>query len=251
VHISRIDSYVVAKAAVFIGLCYVLVAHMLPATLGTWRESNTIHALVITPAMRAEIVGSLADRAAREYWSEAKGKALAAFLREGERGGRYRLVSTPQHLAQVLTDDMRDVTGDQHAKVTFSPAEVPDVGPRSIDVEPSDETSLLAWPIDRLGRTLANFGVADVSISAAGVGYIKLTYFYRPFLASEKYAAAMKKVRDSRALVIDLREARGGYASSAALLASYFFDRATHLSDIEAPFFQTYADLTVVSFSCR
>jgi C-terminal processing protease CtpA/Prc len=98
-----------------------------------------------------------------------------------------------------------------------------------------DEQSLPAWLIDRLGRYQAHFGVDEVTQSDAGIGYLQLNGFFRPYLSAEKYAAAMDRLAGSSALIIDLRKNSGGSPDSVALLASYFFDQPTHLSDIVAP----------------
>jgi hypothetical protein len=229
------DPYFLAEVAVFLGLAASLFTLVLPGMLGTWHESHTMNTLVVTPAMQAGILTALADKAERHYLSEEKGKALADFLRQAERSGRYRLVTSPQQLIPALTDDMRIVTGDRHMRVEFSAAEVPDVGDRDVGLVPNDDASGPVWLINRLGRTFANFGVKKATVSDDGIGYIKISRFFRPFLAQEKYAAAMTKVSGSRALIIDMRDTAGGYASSVAILASYFFDHPIHLSDIEAP----------------
>jgi hypothetical protein len=229
------DPYVWAKVFVFMALSYLFLGHLVPGVLGIWQESHTISSLTISRAMRAELVESLADNVSRHYLDAAKGAQLAAVVREAERDGKYESFSSPSELARALTADMLDVTDDLHAGVEFSAAEVPDVGDRGIDLPPNDDVSLPEWLINRLGRTLANFGVHDVTQSESGIAYIRLTGFFRPFLAGEKYAAAMDRVAGSRALIIDLRENGGGKAESVALLASYFFEQPTHLSDIENP----------------
>jgi hypothetical protein len=229
------DPYYVAKVAIFLAGATALCAGVFPNAFRTWKESQTMHTLVVTPAMRAEVVAALADKAERHYLFAPKGKAVADFLCTSERSGRYRFLTTPQLLVPVLTADMRNVSGDQHMWIEFSAVPVEDVGNRRIGVAPSDDVSGPMWLLDRLGRTMTDFGVKEASVSDDRIGYVRITRFYRPFLASEKYAAAMDKVSGSRALIVDMRDNGGGYASSVALLASYFFDRPTHLTDIEAP----------------
>jgi hypothetical protein len=235
VKIPYSDPYFLTKVAVLLAVTFALCAGLFPAAFRTWHESHTMNTLVVTPAMRAEVVAVLADKVERHYLFAAKGKAVADFLRTSERSGRYRFLTTPQQLVPVLTGDIRDMGGDLHMQVEFSAVPVEDVGDRDIGVVPNDNVSGPMWLIDRLGRTMADFGVKEASVSDDGIGYVRITRFYRPFLADEKYAAAMNKVSDSQALIVDMRDNGGGYASSVALLASYFFDRPTHLTDIEAP----------------
>jgi hypothetical protein len=195
------DPYFAAKVAIFLAGATALCAGVFPTAFRTWKESQTMHTLVVTPAMRAEVVPALADKAERHYLFAPKGKAVADFLCTSERSGRYRFLTTPQLLVLVLTADMRNVSGDQHMWIEFSAVPVEDVGNRRIGVAPSDDVSGPMWLLDRLGRTMTDFGVKEASVSDDGIGYVRITRFYRPFLASEKYAAAMDKVS-------------GGYASS-------------------------------------
>lgn len=235
VKIPRFDPYALAKLATFAALACLLCFVVLPGILGTWQAAHTMNTLVVTPAMRTQITTTLADKVSRHYLSAAKGKQFADFVRAAERDGRYRHIVSPPQLVDALTMDLRTVTGDMHTRLEFSASEIAEVGDRGIDLPPDDKVSPPEWLLNRVGRSMANFGVDRVSVSDSGIGYIRLTRFFRPFLAEEKYAAAMQKVSGSRALIIDLREARGGHAASVALLASYFFDRPTHLSDIVAP----------------
>jgi hypothetical protein len=230
-----IESHFFLKITVLTAVSYFFLGQILPGVFGMWEESHTLSTLNVSPAMRTRVTTSLADALAKHYLDADKGAQLAAFVREYVHHGNYDSLSSPGELARALSADLRDAANDSHLGVEFSAATVPDEGDRGIDHPPDDDVSLPQWLIDRLGRTLAKFGVEEVSQSPSGIAYICLDAFFRPFLAAEKYAAAMDRVAGSRALIIDLRTNGGGKADSVPLLASYFFDRPTHLSDIEYP----------------
>jgi C-terminal processing protease CtpA/Prc len=59
-----------------------------------------------------------------------------------------------------------------------------------------------------------------------------MSHFAPPHLAGEKYAAAMDKLADADAMIIDMRGNGGGDPRSVALLISYFVDQRTRLNDI-------------------
>ena len=229
------DPYSWAKGIAALGLAYLLLVLILPAILSMQEEAHTVASLDLTPAMRTQVVEALADTVSRRYLDPEKAVQIATALKQAERNGEYKDISSPGEFARLLTAELVGSSSDQHMEVMFSPAEVPDFGDRTFPPPDKDELSPLAWLIDRLGRYMADFGVEKVTQSDAGIAYLKLTGFVRPYLSAEKYAAAMDELADSRALIIDLRNNGGGKRESVALLASYFFDEPTHLSEVLAP----------------
>ena len=229
------DPYTLAKGVLVAAAAYLTFVIILPSTLSTWQEVHTMSTLDVTPAMRARLVDTLADKVAQRYLDEKKGAQVAAALREAERHGEYDGITSPGQFARLMTSELVRLSDDQHMGVGFVRDEVPVSQERNFPPPPNDEKSLPAWLVDRVGRYMARFGVEEVTQSDAGIGYLRLDAFFRPYLAAEKFAAAMDRLADSKALIIDLRSNGGGSRDSVALLASYFFDQPTHLSDVIAP----------------
>jgi retinol-binding protein 3 len=229
------DPYTLAKGIALSALAYLAFVIILPSTLLTWQEAHTMGTLDVTPAMRARLIETLADKVARRYLDEKKGAQVAAALRQAERNGEYDGISSPGQFARLMTSELIRFSDDQHMRVMFAPGVVPVSRDRNFPPPPRDDLSLPAWLVDRLGRYMAHFGVEEVTQSDAGIGYLRLNAFFRPYLSAEKFAAAMDRLADAKALIIDLRENGGGSRDGVALLASYFFDQPTHLSDVIAP----------------
>jgi hypothetical protein len=229
------DPFSWAKGIVFLALAYLSFVVILPNTLSMWEETHAVGSLNVTPTMRAKLVESLADKVTRRYLDAKKGIQIAPALKQAERDGQFDDITSPSQFARLLTSELIGASKDLHMEVMFSPSEVPDFGDRNFPPPRKDDLSLPAWLIDRLGRYMARFGVEEVTQTDAGIGYFRLTGFVRPYLSAEKFAAAMDRLADSKALIIDLRENSGGDRESVALLASYFFDQPTHLSDVVAP----------------
>ena len=77
-----------------------------------------------------------------------------------------------------------------------------------------------------------NFGFEKVERLSGNIGYLDFRNFEDPKLASETAAAAMTFLANTDALIIDLRQNGGGEPEMVAFVASYLFDKKTHLNDI-------------------
>lgn len=131
-------------------------------------------------------------------------------------------IANPIELAQKLTDDMRSTAHDGHLRVIYSEAELP---PESVD----DDDDMMS-PEDIVELHRMNFGFHKLEHLPSNIGYIDLRLLMPG--SAGRCAAAMALFADTDALIIDLREARGGEPHAVAELASYFLNRRTHLSDV-------------------
>lgn len=229
------DPYRCAKGAVFVALAYLLFVLILPGILSMWAEVHTAGSLDVTPAMRAQLVEALADKVTERYIDAQKGVHVAADLRKAEGDGEFDGITSPGQIARMLSAEIARSSGDQHMGVIFSAAEVPDFGDRNLPPQDTDDQTIYAWLMNHVGRYLAPMDVDEVTQSDAGIGYLRLGGFKRPYLSAGRFAAALDSLADSRALIIDLRDNGGSSRDGVALLASYFFDQPTHLSDVVAP----------------
>src|SRR5262249_23320063 len=135
-----------------------------------------------------------------------------AGLRQSLSQGRYNGIATRETLARTLTTDLLALGGDQHLFVTA----VPDVGAASAQAQ-SDEARALA------GKR-SNFGVNQVEILPGNIGYLDFTSFYRPDEARDAIDAAMRFLKNTDALIVDLRNNTGGSPETVTIVAGYFFD---------------------------
>jgi C-terminal processing protease CtpA/Prc len=152
------------------------------------------------------VVGLLASTVKREYIDPQKADEVDASLRRWLAGGRYAEAGTPEALATLLTGDLFALTHDKHLAVGVVRGAVPGSNERTEN-----------------GRR-SNFGVQKVEILPGNIGYVNLTWFYRPGEARDAISAAMRMLRNADALIVDLRANGGGSPDTVALVASYFFD---------------------------
>jgi C-terminal processing protease CtpA/Prc len=181
--------------------------------------------MVIDGAMRQQIVGTLIADLDRYYVFPGKAKQYAAMLGAKQQQGAYDSVSSAQQFAQLLTADLQAAGKDRHLAIEYSAEALP---PENANAEPSAQEKAEDLAIFRR----LNFGIETVGRLPFNIGYIDLRGFMPPAEVRSRFAAMMTLLGDTRALIIDLRKNDGGDPDTVALLASYLFDKRTHLNDI-------------------
>lgn len=142
--------------------------------------------------------------------------------------GAYGALTSPPDFAERLQIDLREVSKDRHVFVTHDPQRAPGLQAAAGAGEPS---ALSPAEIESSRRH--NFGLREVRLLDGNVGYLDLRDFEHPSFSGAKLAAAMALLSDCDAVILDLRNNGGGWPSTTALLASYFFapGQAVHFTD--------------------
>ncbi len=179
--------------------------------------------MVIDAALRQEVIENAKAQLERGYVFPEKAAAAGRHLRDAGQRGEFDKLSSAQAFAERLSDLLQAQTGDRHLAVRyFAQALSEDASGRSPEQEAAEQQT---------SRRL-NHGFHNVDRLQFNIGYIDLHAFGRPEPATARIAAAMTLLRDTDALVIDLRRCGGGDPETVMLFASYLFDEPTHLNDI-------------------
>lgn len=167
------------------------------------------------------IVHSLAASTKALYHDEAVATHLAEQLLERLRKGAFAQATGPDALADELNRQIAEISGDVHFMVMGSAmghSIVPPTPPHS--PTPAFSSSELEF------LKGASFGIPKAQILPGNVGRLEVRHFYRP--AEEvkaAVAAAMQKLSNTSALIVDLSNNPGGDPRAVAHLLSYFFER--------------------------
>jgi C-terminal processing protease CtpA/Prc len=168
------------------------------------------------------IVTEVAALTREHYVFPEAGEKIATQLSEQHATGRYDAVAGPADLAELVTGDLQAVNGDKHLRLLFRPEGVAD------EADPAEHLAAMTAE----GRDTAG-GMARVELLDGNVGYLAIRpALFPPSIAGAQAAAALSLLADARALVLDLRECRGGSPDMVALICGYLFDEPTHLGDI-------------------
>lgn len=142
-----------------------------------------------------------------------------------KKNGDYNKIIAGADFAELLTKQLQDVSHDRHLRVGYSVTETPDrpLGPPELD------------PNFRKMLEHDNCAFRTVEVLTHNIGYIKFDAFGPVSLCGNTAAAAMHFLAHVDALIFDLRENHGGDPHMVSFVASYLFDRPTHLNDIYTP----------------
>ena len=179
--------------------------------------------LRIDATVRGQTIAEVIAQLDRSYVFPDQAARLGKLLRARLQHGDYDSVTSAQAFAQALTADLQRDSDDKHLEVRYFAEPVAMPSPQQ------EEDDRLEEAVD---QQRYNFGYETVGRLRGNLGYVELRSFSRPRGASERIAAAMTLVRDTKALVIDLRKCGGGDPETVMLFASYLFDKPTHLNDV-------------------
>jgi hypothetical protein len=159
----------------------------------------------------------------KEYYVEpTTAQQMADAVNTHENKGEYDAISDGDAFAARLTKDLRDVSHDRHLRVDFNPFKMP---PRTKPT-PEDEARFH----QQMEQNNCAFG--KVEILPQNIGYVKFDGFMDASFCGPTVVATMGFVAHTDALIFDLRQNGGGQPAMVTLIASYLFDKPTHLIDI-------------------
>jgi hypothetical protein len=189
-------------------------------------------------ATRAEVIDSLSKELVAHYVYLDKAQAMAIAIQQKQQHGEYDAIVDGSQFAARLADDLNDVVHDKHLQIMYSAPVLPSRAEEERMIQAQEMQSAarrknnqpIKWASCAHGEI--QYSVFNTECLPGNIGYLDVHGFIGKEDAADGLAAAMNRLNNTRALIIDLRENGGGDGRTSALLASYLFDRPTHLSDV-------------------
>jgi C-terminal processing protease CtpA/Prc len=142
------------------------------------------------------------------------------------KAGEYDSITSGPAFAQKLSEDLNAHAKDAHLHVMFSPNKLPQ---RAEATEPSQDE--IAEQRDQMRRL--NAGFEEVKRLRGNVGYIKTMSFANSAEMKRPAKAAFEFLKDTDALIFDMRENGGGSPDGVRWLCSYLFgEPSVHLNTL-------------------
>ncbi|HEY3837330.1 MAG TPA: S41 family peptidase [Bryobacteraceae bacterium] len=180
----------------------------------------------LTAADRHRLISALADDVKRRYFDPKAAETAASSLHSHEQAGDYTNISDGRALAGQLARQLIDATHDPHFTVEYTANAFPD-----FSKPPAPEFQARY----RSAMEQANCTFEKVEIHPDHVGYLKLNAFPDMAACQSKAESAMAALNPADALIIDLRNNRGGYPNMVVFLAGYLFDHPEYMFNPGGP----------------
>ena len=162
------------------------------------------------------------------YVSPAIAKEINETIRARMERGEYDKIKSAFDLIDVMDEQLQAISKDAHLKVSYNHRGSPLVeGADDLPDSPEDLAE------DRKAARESNFGIERAARLPGNIGHLDVRAFHRPEYAGETVGAAMTLLANTDALIIDLRNSRGGTPDMVLFLVSYFFagEEPFHLGD--------------------
>lgn len=138
--------------------------------------------------------------------------------------GKYDTISLAEEFAFQLTTDLQQVSKDLHLKIQFEEQTEPQPG------ENEKDDAGEKWIQNLMQEN--NYGVQSKKIMEGNIGYLEMPMFGPLDLCADTLMAAIGFIKNTDALIIDLRECRGSLdENTIPFFCSYFFKEPVHLFD--------------------
>lgn len=157
----------------------------------------------LSAAERRRLVARIADLVRDEYAFPDLGRSAGEALRHRVDSLAAGASADPAAFAARVTELLQDQTRDKHMSVRRR--------------------------IPHFDAPTADQGLKQVERLPGNIGYLRVDRFYRAEESRPAFEAALDQLGPCRAMVIDLRENRGG-SDASVLLASYFLAERTLLN---------------------
>jgi retinol-binding protein 3 len=175
----------------------------------------------LDPATRTRVIDGAVASLNEFYVYPETAKKMEEALRARQKKGEYDAVDDADAFAELLTDHLQQVSHDKHLHVNFSPAVLPkDGAPDGPDVDMRKRIESDNCLFEKAERLPSN------------IGYLKFNAFLDPDVCGPTAIAALNFLGNVDAIIFDLRDNGGGDPKMIALIATYLFDKPTHLNDL-------------------
>ena len=182
--------------------------------------------VIIDEARRRSVVAGAITQLEESYLDPAMARKMADALLAHEKHGDDSSPMDGWSFASLLSQQLQGISHDKHLQVDYSPVAMP-----SHPEVPTPED--LARYRSEMARS--NCAIEFAKMLPHNIAYLKLNQFPNPAICAPRVAGAMQRLNGASAIIYDLRDNHGGDPHMVALVATYLFERRTHLNDIYSP----------------
>ncbi|MBV8818175.1 MAG: S41 family peptidase, partial [Acidobacteriaceae bacterium] len=202
-------------ALIAFAICSFLIAHGGPKHL-VWMPPLITSDILSGQELNTNepVVDAVIDNIKRHYVDREAAGRIAAALETHKQAGDYGAIQDGAALAQLLTEQIRAVSGDAHLVIVYEK--------EILRTSTGPTPEMLAAYRNAMRESNCTFEKA--AVLPHNIGYIKLNSFPDLSVCESTAKAAMESVNRAGNIIFDLRDNRGGYPEMVAFIGSYLFD---------------------------
>ncbi|WP_420553557.1 S41 family peptidase [Tenacibaculum aiptasiae] len=179
------------------------------------KKKNTL-----TEEVRKEIIKSIQENLLESYVDLELSYKMIAELSKNIKAKKYSQIINPFVFSRTLTEDLQNISKDYHLKVRFEPKRI---AQKKLMVSEGMQQEIQRRKMMKMREI--NYGFKELKILNGNIGYLNLQLFADTKHSKNIVNSAMTFLNNTNAMIIDLRNNRGGVPSMMQLLSSYFFDK--------------------------
>ena len=207
-------------------LCYALLTALFVVSCATSLQAQDQPRPSLQGKQVKIAVDSICSLLNRYYIYPEKAAVMNRAIKSHFKKGAYKKISDPIELAQKLNADLQKSNPDIHLGIRYAPR-FDEIQKAEHERQEENRKMQLAFLEQN------NFLFEKVQILPGNIGYVKFTGFNEMVSESKRTLnAVFTFLENTQAVIIDLRENRGGSPEMVAQIQSYFFPERTHMMDI-------------------
>lgn len=177
------------------------------------------------PVNIKKLIDSLDLSLNKNYVFPEKAKKISIFLQAQLKSNVYKaFLNNPEKLAEKIELDINAIHRDPHLHFQYDQGFVKQEERKKSEEEIKQEKNY--WKEN-------NYSFKKLEILQGNIGYFSLEGFMDDIeSAKPTIYSVMKFLSNTSAIIIDLRENRGGIPAMVSQIESYFFKEKTHMNDI-------------------
>ena len=172
------------------------------------------------------LIDSLCSSINKHYIFPQKGIQISKYLKEQYNKGVYGGIKDPNKLAYQFIGDVRKVHYDSHFNIIYQQPSEPKPE-QNLNEREEQMKNEMAF------EKASNFNFKKLEILPGNIGYMQFNGFTGNIEgAKPTLTAAMTFLKNSKAIIIDLRYNGGGSPEMVNQVESYFFKERVHMVDM-------------------
>lgn len=166
------------------------------------------------------------------YVLKEKGDTIAAGFLKDFKAGRFDFAVDWSQLDSVMSKSLQDLSNDGHL-YTWHNLEIVNQLKKQTQEGNNDEGADAQSFFNDKKAFDTNFGFQKIEIIEGNIGYLKLSKINISGESLKTLYAAMEFIKNTRALIIDLRNNGGGGSNVGTVLETFFFENDTELLEFK------------------